>query len=75
MRKIEDYLKHALECRQMANNASNEEHRQMLLQMVETWETLARDRADQLARQQRMSQFDKPRRTPIPAARVHNRPE
>ena len=44
MRKIEDYLKHAAECRQMANNAASNEHRQMLLHMVETWEGLAKDR-------------------------------
>ena len=58
MRKIEDYLKHAAECRQMANNAVNEDQRKMLLQMVETWEGLARDRLEQITRQQRMSQFD-----------------
>lgn len=55
MRKIEDYLKHAADCRQMANNAANDEHRQMLLHMVETWEGLAKDRSEQLARQQRIS--------------------
>lgn len=55
MRKIEDYLRHAADCRQMANNAANDEHRQMLLHMVETWEGLAKDRSEQLARQQRIS--------------------
>lgn len=39
----------------MADNAASEEHRQMLLHMVETWEGLARDRSEQLARQERIS--------------------
>ena len=57
MRKIEDYLKHAAECQQMANNAASEDHRKMLLQMAETWEGLARDRLEQITRQQRLSQL------------------
>lgn len=55
MRKIEDYKKHAAECRQMAAQATNEEHRQMLLHMAETWESLANDRKDQIARKKRIA--------------------
>lgn len=58
MRKIDDYRKHAQECRAMANRAGSEEHRQMLLQMVETWESLATDRAEQIARRQRIVDLD-----------------
>lgn len=58
VRKIEDYRKHAEECRAMANRAASEERRQMLLQMVETWESLARDRREQIARQERMVGVD-----------------
>jgi hypothetical protein len=66
VRKIEDYLKHAAACRQMANNATNADHRQMLLQMVETWEGLAKDRSEQLARQRRMSILTVGGTTPAP---------
>jgi hypothetical protein len=58
VRKIEDYKKHADECRMMAARASSEEHRQMLLHMVETWENLAKDRTEQIARQARMTMID-----------------
>ena len=58
VRKIEDYRKHAEECRAMANRAASDEHRQMLLQMVETWESLARDRAEQIACRKRIVELD-----------------
>jgi hypothetical protein len=50
VRKVEDYLQHAAECRQLATATGNDEHRQMLLEMAKTWESLAQDRAEQLAR-------------------------
>ena len=55
MRKVEEYKRHADECRQLASVSSNEESRRQLLEMAETWEGLARDRAEQLARQERIS--------------------
>lgn len=58
VRKVEDYKKHAEECRVMATKASTEEHRQMLLKMVDTWESLARDRLEQIARQKRIVSLD-----------------
>ena len=58
MRKIEDYRKHAEECRELARGAKSEEHRTMLLNMVATWEGLARDREEQIARQSRLSVLD-----------------
>jgi hypothetical protein len=58
MRKVEDYLKHAEECRQMASNTNSEEHRQMLLQMASTWEGLAVDRKEQIERQKRIGLLD-----------------
>ena len=42
----------------MANRAASEEHRQMLLHMVETWESLATDRAEQIARRKRIVDLD-----------------
>jgi ferric-dicitrate binding protein FerR (iron transport regulator) len=49
MKKVEDYLQHAAECREMARKASPA-HRQQLEQMAETWEQLARVRRQQLAK-------------------------
>jgi hypothetical protein len=49
MRKVEDYLQHAAECRDMARTASAA-HRQQLEQMAETWEQLAVSRQRRLAR-------------------------
>ena len=58
MRKIEDYRKHAEECRLMLARSRTEDERQMLLNMAATRESLARDREDQIARQQRIKQLD-----------------
>jgi hypothetical protein len=58
VRKVEDYLQHAAECRQLAAATANDEHRQMLLEMAKTWESLAQDRAEQLARLKRMKLDD-----------------
>ena len=58
MRKIEDYRKHAEECRLMLARSRTEDERQMLLNMAATWESLAKDREDQIARQQRLKQLD-----------------
>jgi hypothetical protein len=49
MKKIEDYLQHAVECRDMARTASPA-HRQQLEQMAATWEHLAVSRQRRLAR-------------------------
>jgi hypothetical protein len=59
VRKVEDYLQHAAECRQLAAATANDEHRQMLLEMAKTWESLAHDRAEQqLTRLKRMKLDD-----------------
>jgi ferric-dicitrate binding protein FerR (iron transport regulator) len=47
MKKIDEYLQHAAECREMARTASPA-HRQQLEQMAETWDQLARARRHQL---------------------------
>jgi hypothetical protein len=57
MTKFEDYKKHAEDCRTMARNTTNEEQRQGLLKMAETWESLAADRAAQMARQKRIDRL------------------
>jgi hypothetical protein len=50
LNKLEDYRKHAAECREMARTALPS-HRQQLEQMAETWEQLAIARKRQLERQ------------------------
>jgi len=50
LNKLEDYRKHAAECREMARTALPS-HRQQLVQMAETWEQLAIARKRQLERQ------------------------
>jgi hypothetical protein len=58
MRKVDDYRRHADECRAMARNATNDEHRQGLLNMAETWDRLAADRIAQMERQKRIDALD-----------------
>ena len=53
MKKIEDYRLHAAECRVLARTALSEQERTQLLNMAETWESLAREREELLTRQQR----------------------
>ena len=48
MRKIEDYRKHAEECRQLARRASPGDHRDQLMNMAQTWDGLAEERVRQL---------------------------
>ena len=47
MQKVEEYLHHAAECRDMARTALPA-HRHQLEQMAETWEQLAEARKRQL---------------------------
>lgn len=50
MKKMQEYLQHAAECRDMARTAPPA-HRQQLEQMAETWEQLADARKRQLEKQ------------------------
>jgi hypothetical protein len=63
MRKVDEYRRHAAECRQLAGAASNPETRRQLLDMADTWDGLARDRQEQLARDERINALDKTDRT------------
>jgi hypothetical protein len=58
MRKVEEYKQHADDCRQLATRSSNEEARTQLLQMAETWEGLARQREEQIAREGRITALE-----------------
>jgi hypothetical protein len=43
VKKLEEYLQHATECRNMAQ-AAPPQHREQLLEMAKTWEQLAEAR-------------------------------
>jgi hypothetical protein len=47
MQKVEEYLRHAAECRDMARTVPPD-CRQQLVQMARAWERLAQARKDQL---------------------------
>jgi len=49
VKKLEEYLQHAAECREMARTA-RPTHRQQLEQMADTWEQLADARKRTLSR-------------------------
>jgi hypothetical protein len=51
MRKVEDYMKHAQECRTLARNMAPGEQRDQLLNMAQTWELLAQERRHELEKQ------------------------
>lgn len=49
MTSATEYRKHAQECRALARNVQNDEHKSQLLKMAEAWESFAaeRERAEQ----------------------------
>jgi hypothetical protein len=51
VKKLDEYLLHAAECREMARTAS-QAHRAQLENMADTWEQLAVTRRRKLAREQ-----------------------
>jgi hypothetical protein len=53
MKKVDEYREHAARCRELARRG-DENTRQQLLKMAETWESLAVDREIQIARQARI---------------------
>jgi hypothetical protein len=48
VKKVEEYLQHAAECRAMAQASSPVQHREQLEQMAQTWEQLAEARRRQI---------------------------
>ena len=48
MKKVEEYLQHAAECRAMAQATGPVQHREQLEQMARTWEQLAEARQRQI---------------------------
>jgi hypothetical protein len=43
MPKAAEYRKHAQECRALARNVQNEEHKSQLLKMADAWDSFARE--------------------------------
>ena len=60
MRKISEYHEHAAECRKLSKGAGNPDQAAMLENMAKTWETLAVEREEYLARQERIANLEKP---------------
>ena len=58
MRKASEYSKHAEECRQLAKTAITPEHAAMLENMAQTWESLAQEREQRLARMDRIAALE-----------------
>ena len=44
MKKASEYREHAKECRQLAASMDSSEQRELMLQMADHWEKLAKDR-------------------------------
>lgn len=44
MKKQEEYVQHAKDCRRLAKQMDSGEQRDQLINMAETWEVLARER-------------------------------
>ena len=58
MKKAEEYREHAVECRRLASKATDDRARAQLLKMAETWDGLAMDREEQVARLERIKNLD-----------------
>jgi hypothetical protein len=48
MRKVSEYREHADDCRRMAGNIKNPEHKKQLHDMAAAWEMLATERQRQI---------------------------
>jgi hypothetical protein len=57
MKKAEEYRAHAEECRALAGRG-DQNTRQQLLKMADTWELLAVDREKDIARQARLQALE-----------------
>jgi len=59
VRKVSEYRQHADECRTLARRARAPEHRDMLLNMAATWDSLAEERIKSRARRQRIANLER----------------
>ncbi|MBC6982201.1 hypothetical protein [Caulobacter sp. 17J80-11] len=56
MKKASEYHQHAVECRELANRMGVGEHREQLLEMAATWDSLAREREALVRRHPELAQ-------------------
>jgi hypothetical protein len=59
MSKVSEYRKHAKECRGLAKRSRSAEHREMLLNIAATWESLADDRIKTTEGLERIANLEK----------------
>jgi hypothetical protein len=67
MQKASEYHQRAAECRLLAARTRDPEHKMLLAEMAETWETLARQREALLARKMRIAALEMPKDEPSSA--------
>ncbi|HTM61814.1 MAG TPA: hypothetical protein VL199_15790 [Burkholderiales bacterium] len=67
MQKASEYHQRAEECRLLAARTRDPEHKVLLAEMAETWETLARQREALLARKMRIAALEMPKDEPSSA--------
>ncbi len=58
MKKASEYREHAAECRAMADQVARPDHREQLLEMARTWDTMA-DEREKAERRKRRTESDK----------------
>jgi hypothetical protein len=59
MRKVSEYRQHAKECRGLAKTVRSPQHRDMLINMAATWESLAADRIKTAEGLERIANLEK----------------
>ena len=59
MKKVSEYRQHAKECRGLAERSRSPEHREMLLNIAATWESLANDRIKTAEGLERIANLEK----------------
>lgn len=60
MKKASEYREHAEECRVMGRRAREPEHKVMLNEMASTWDNLANQRKEHVARLKRIAALEGP---------------
>jgi hypothetical protein len=53
MRKVSEYQEHAEECRKMARQTTNKQHKKQLEDMAQAWDMLVKGREKQVSKEQK----------------------
>ena len=70
LKKAHEYREHAEECRVLARTALSPNHKAWLEKMAETWEGLAKEREQRIARSKRIADLEQLSPNPIEKDRV-----